>query len=55
MALISQVVSEEKMFEKHCYVNEISPGAGTDNPLGSNFVQTVLFSQCSPLLQVFLH
>ena len=56
MALIGQAVSKEKMFENNGYVHVYSPGAGADNPLGSFFFSfTVLFSQYSPLLQVFLH
>ena len=53
--LTGQVVSEETMFENNGYVHVYSPGAGADNPLVSFFSLTVLFSQYSPLLQVFLH
>ena len=37
MALISQAVSEKKKFENNGQINVYSPGAGADNPLGSNF------------------
>ena len=45
------------MFENGGHIQVYSPGAGADNPLGSNFFHniTVLFSQYSPLLQVFPH
>ena len=43
------------MFENNGYVHVYSPEAGADNPLRSIFSLTVLFSQSSPLLQVFLH
>ena len=46
----SQAVSEKKMFENNGYIHVYSPGTGVDNPLGS-----ILFSQYSALLQVFLH
>ena len=37
MALIGQVVSDsEKMFENNGHIHVYSPGAGADNPLGSN-------------------
>ena len=55
LGLIGQAVSEKKMFENNGYVHVYSPGAGTDNPLGSFFSLTVLFSQYSPLLQDFLY
>ena len=50
MALIDQAVSVEKMFENDGHINVYSPGAGEDNPLGSNifsltYLITVLFSQ----------
>ena len=48
--LIGQVISE-KMFENNGYIHVYSPGAGADNPLGSNFLLTLLFSQYSPLLE----
>ena len=35
LALISQAVSEKKMFEKNGNVHVYSPGTGADNPLGS--------------------
>ena len=50
-----QAVSEKKMFNIMAIYNVYSLGTGTDNPLGSFFSLTVLFSQYSPLLQVFLH
>ena len=45
------------MFENNGYEHVYRPGAGAgaDNPLRSLFSLTVLFSQSSPLLQVFLH
>ena len=55
MGLIDQAVSEEIMFENNGYVHVYSPGAGAENPLGSIFSLTVLFSQYSPLLQDFFH
>ena len=56
MALIGQAVSEKKMFDDNGYVHVYSPGTGADNPPGVKFFSlTVLFSQSSPLLQVFLH
>ena len=36
-ALIGQEVSEKKMFENNGYIHVYSPGAGANNPLGSNF------------------
>ena len=35
-ALIGQAVSVEKMFENGGHIHVFSPGARTDNPLGSN-------------------
>ena len=55
LALIGQLVSEKNMFENHGYIHIYSPGTGAENPLRSFFSLTVLFSQYSPLLQVFLH
>ena len=43
----------EKMFANNGYIHVYSPGAGADNPQGSMFSLTVLFSQYCPLLQVF--
>ena len=37
------------------YIYVYNPGVGADNPLGSFVLFTVLFSQYSPLLQVFLY
>ena len=51
-ALIGQAVSE-KMFENNGHIQVYSPGTGADNPPGVIFSLTVLFSQHSPLLQVF--
>ena len=50
-----QLVSEKEMFENNVYIHVYSPRTGADNPLGSIFSLTVLFSQYSPLLQVFLY
>ena len=36
MALIGQAVSVEKMFENGGHIHVYSPGAGADNPLGTN-------------------
>ena len=56
MALIGLAVSVEKMFENGGHIQVYSPGAGADNPPGVKFFSlTVLFSQYSPLLQVFPH
>ena len=42
--------------ENNGYIHVYSPVTGADNPLGSNYFSlTVLFSQYSPLLQVFLN
>ena len=50
LALIGQAVLEKKIFENGCHIHEYSPGAVADNPLGSFFSLTHLFSQFSPLL-----
>ena len=36
LALIGQAVSVEKMFENGGHIHVYSPGAGADNPLGTN-------------------
>ena len=36
MALIGQAISVETMFETGGHIHVYSPGAGADNPLGSN-------------------
>ena len=44
MALTGQAVSE-KMFDNNGYIHVYSPGAGTDNPLGSNcFINSIIQS-----------
>ena len=48
------LVSEKKMFENNGYIHVYSPDTGADNHMMSIFSLTVLFSQYSPLLQVFL-
>ena len=45
---------EKKIFENGGHLHVYSPGAGADNPLGSFFTLTNLFSQLSFLLQVTL-
>ena len=42
-----------KMFENNGYIHVYSTGAGADNPGGKLFSLILLFSQYSPLLQVF--
>ena len=44
--MIGQVVSEKAMFANNGYVHVYSPGAGADNPLGSN-----VFSSPEPKAQ----
>ena len=53
-ALIDQLVSE-KMFENNGYIHVYSPVTWADNPLRVFVSLTVLFSQYSPLLQIFLN
>ena len=53
MSLIGQAVSGKKMFENYGHIHVICPRAGADNTMGSIFSFTHLFSQFSPLLQVF--
>ena len=36
LALIGQAVSEQMMFEYYGHIHVYSPGAGADNPLGTN-------------------
>ena len=51
-----QVVSEKKMFNIMAILYMyIASGQGQTTPWGQFFSLTVLFSQYSPLLQVFLH
>ena len=53
MALICQAVLEKKIFENGGHIHVHSHGAGADNPWGQFFSLKNLFSQLSPLLQVF--
>ena len=48
-----QISFREK--ENNGYIHPYSPVTGADNPLRPIFSRTVLFSQCGPLLQVFLN
>ena len=43
--LIDRAVLAEKLFENDGHIHVYSPGAGADNPHGSIFSLTVLFSQ----------
>ena len=43
LALIGRAVSERKLFENNGHVHVYSPGAGADNPIGSNFLQNINF------------
>ena len=43
LALIDQVVSKTKMFENNSHIHVYSPGAGADNPWGSNLFQKCIF------------
>ena len=51
---LAKRVLDRKIFENGLHIHVYSPGAGADNPLVSTFFSlTQLFSQLSPLLQVF--
>ena len=52
-ALIGQAISEKNTFENNGYIHVYSPGAGQTTPWSICFLITQLFSQFSPLLQVF--
>ena len=54
MALIGQVVSEEKMFEYYGNIHVYCPGVGAYELLGSNFFsESLIFSQSAHFLQDF--
>ena len=49
MAFIGQGVLEEKMFEYYGHTHVYSPGAGADNPLGTNFFHKHKYSVHLPI------
>ena len=55
LALIGQVVSEQKMFDYHSNIRVYRPRVGTDEPLGCNllFSQSLIFSPTAHFLQNF--
>ena len=53
MALIGQVVSEEKMFEYYGDIHVYCPGVGAYEPLGSIFLESFIISPTAHFQQDF--
>ena len=52
MALVGQMVSEEKTFEYYGDIHVYCPGVGAHEPLGSNFFsESLIFSPTAHFLQ----
>ena len=53
LALIGQVVSEEKMFEYYGNIHVYCPGVGAYEPLGPFFSESFIFRPTTHFLQDF--